>query len=193
MKPPTHRWHALPALRSPGKSGRTADLDHLLFAEQCTDETISSNKWVGLNLLSIYLFCPHFFSFGLRCQSTLPWWWIYEGLGKLELNMCIFCKLRHHIKGNSKSSVNSYQPTSVCFSVQLSKCAVPCVLLELSWADARLHLTSLKKPNWHVHSYRAGWHLSLVQSFNVPLTQRSVTSWLGQAWNASGFSILLGH
>lgn len=104
-------------------------------------QMISSNKWVGLNFLRIYLFCPHFFSFGLRCQSTLPWWWIYEGLGKLELNMCIFCKLRRHIKGNSKSSVNSYQPTSVCFSVQLSKRAVPHVLkLYLSWADARLHL-----------------------------------------------------
>lgn len=93
----------------------------------CTDETISSKKWVGLNFLSIYLFCPHFFPFGPRCQSTLPWW-IYEGLGKLELNMCIFCKLRHHRKGNSKSSVNSYQHTSVCFSVQLSKCVIPHVL-----------------------------------------------------------------
>lgn len=124
----TSRWHALPALRFPGKSGRTVDLDHLLFAEQRTDEMISSNKWVGLNFPSIYLFCPHFFSFGLACQSTLPWWWIYEGLGKLELNTCIFCKLRHHIKGNSKSSVNSYQPTFVCFSVQLSKCAMSCVL-----------------------------------------------------------------
>lgn len=93
----------------------------------CTDEMISSNKWAGLNFLCIYLFCPHFFSFGLRCQSTLPRW-IHEGFGKLESNMCIFCKLRHHGKGNSKSSVNSYQHTSVCFSVQLSKCAIPHVL-----------------------------------------------------------------
>lgn len=112
---------------------------------------ISSNKWVGLNFLNMYLFCPHFFSFGLRCQSlpnTLPRWWIYWGLGKLELNMCIFSKLRHGIKRNSKSSVNSYQPTSVCVSVQLSTCAIPHVLKQyLSWGDARLHL---KIPYQHV-------------------------------------------